>query len=156
METQKSSNGSAEETPKQESNSKQLIEQHVLSGTPFTVIKVDEHWFLAIGKYRLTNQLNTRAEAEAEVHDTSWIRIMQIMKIVCLEHDAEKQLEKTIDRQIIEAATKKSPELQRTPTEQFKRMTELAKERQKDREKFETQNTDGSHITTEFNEKTTD
>lgn len=102
----KSFNGSAEPTHKQESNSNKLVEQFPLSGTPFTIVKVEDHWFLTIGKYRLTNQLNTREEAEAEVHDTSWIRIMQIMRIVCMEYDAEKNLQKTIDRQIIEKATK--------------------------------------------------
>lgn len=99
METQKLSNGSVEETRKQESNSNQLIEQIPLAGTPFTVVRVDEHWFLTIGKYRLTNQLNTRAEAEAEVHDTSWIRIMQVMNIVCKEYHEEMKLQETIEKQ---------------------------------------------------------
>lgn len=95
----KLSNGSVEPTTRQESNSNKLVEQFPLSGTPFTIVKVEDHWFLTIGKYRLTNQLNTREEAEAEVHDTSWIRIMQIMKIVCTEHDAEKKHEKFTEEQ---------------------------------------------------------
>lgn len=110
METQKLSNGSVEETHKQESNSKQLIEQIPLSGTPFTVVRVDEHWFLTIGKYRLTNQLSTREEAEAEVHDTSWIRVMQVMQIVCKEYYEEQKMQEklqaTIERQTEELKKK--------------------------------------------------
>lgn len=120
-ETQGQSNGSAEPTHKQESNSNKIVEQFPLSGTPFTVVKIDEHWFLTIGKYRLTNQLGSREEAEAEVNDASWIRMMQIIKIVILEHEEEKRLETTVEKQ----------------TEQFKKMQKLDEERKKDREKFE-------------------
>lgn len=98
-EEQKSSNGSANQTNKQESNSNKLVEQFAVSGTPFTVVKVDEYWFLTIGKYRITNQLSTREEAEAEVNDASWTRIMQIMKIMILEHAEEVKLEETIKKQ---------------------------------------------------------
>lgn len=96
---QKSYNGSAKETDKAESNSDKIIEQFPIKDTPFTIVKHGEWWFLTLGKYRLTNQLNTRKEAEAEVHDASWIRMMQIIKIVIMEHEEEKQLNETIERQ---------------------------------------------------------
>lgn len=101
METskRKSFNGSAEQTTNNESNSNKLVEQFPVSGTPFTIVKVDEHWFLTIGKYRLTNQLGSREEAEAEVHDASWTRMMVIMKIMIKEHEEEKRLEDTIKMQ---------------------------------------------------------
>lgn len=117
----KSSNGSAEPTHKPESNSEQLVEQIKLSGTPFTIVRIEDKWFLTIGKYRLTNQLNTREEAEAEVHDATWDRMMQIMKIMILEHEDEKKLGETLERQ----------------TDAFKKMQKLSEERTEDRKKFE-------------------
>lgn len=97
--TKKTSDTHAEEITKSNSNSKQLLEQIKIDNTPFTAIKMDDKWFLALGKYRLTNQLGSLEECKAEAQDASWIRIMQIMKIVIKEHEEEQKLEKTINEQ---------------------------------------------------------
>lgn len=97
--TKKTSDTHAEEITKSNSNSKQLLEQVPINDTPFTAIRMEDKWFLALGKYRLTNQLGSLEECKAEAQDASWIRIMQIMKIVIQEHEAEKQLNETITKQ---------------------------------------------------------
>lgn len=99
--TKETTDTNVEKTTNSESNTKQLVEQIAINDTPFTAIKVGENWFLALGKYRLTNQLNTLEECKAEAQDASWIRIMQIMKIMIQEHELEKQLDNTIREQKI-------------------------------------------------------
>lgn len=73
-------------------DSKQLVEQHPIKDTPFSAVKFEDKWFLTLGKYRLTNQLNSKKECETEAKDASWIRIMQVIKIVIQEHETEKEL----------------------------------------------------------------
>lgn len=90
-----------EKTISSQSDSKQLVEQHKIEGTPFTAIKFQERWFLTLGKYRLTNQLGSIEECKAEAEDASWTRIMQVMKIMIEENETEKKLEATIAEQKI-------------------------------------------------------
>lgn len=74
--------GNAKKTDKQDSNSKKLIEQIKIEGTPFTAIKHDTKWYLTLGKYRLTEGMSTFRAVQKESKDASWYRIMQIMNIM--------------------------------------------------------------------------
>lgn len=87
--------GSAKKTDKSNSKSKEMVEQQPIDGTPFTAVRVDEDWFLTMGKYRLTEKLKTIAECVEEAKDASWWRIMQIMNIMIKEHEENKTLERT-------------------------------------------------------------
>lgn len=87
--------GNANPTDKQSSNSNNLIEQKQVDGTPFTAVRVNEDWFLTLGKYRLTDKLKTLGECIEEAKDASWWRIMQIMNIMIQEHEENKTLERT-------------------------------------------------------------
>lgn len=82
--------GTANETDKQKSNSKELIEKIEIEKTPFTAIRQDDKWFLTMGRYRLTQPLDSKEEALAAGVDESWWRIMQIIKIMITEHENEK------------------------------------------------------------------
>lgn len=77
----------------------ELLEQVSIHDTPFTAVKFGKNWFLCLGKYRLTNQLGSLDECKAEAKDASWIRIMQIIKIVIQDHEEQKQLNETIAKQ---------------------------------------------------------
>ena len=79
-----SSNSMDLDNSNESGKTEELIEAHKVEDTPFTIIKYGEKWFLTMGKYRLTEP-GTKKEAEAEVHNTSWNRIMQIMMIVAEE-----------------------------------------------------------------------
>lgn len=94
MELQQSQN-----TVNETHNKDSLIEAVPIDGTPFTAIRTDQVWFLTLGKYRLSEKLNTLQEVKDEALNSSWIRVMQIMRIVVEEYHHEKELEKTIDRQ---------------------------------------------------------
>lgn len=81
--------GTVNETDKPKSNSDQLLEKIEIENTPFTAIKVEDKWFLMMGKYRLTEAL-TKDEVLAASLDESWFRIMQVIKIMIEDHDKEK------------------------------------------------------------------
>lgn len=67
------------------SDSRELIEKKQIPETPFTAIRIEDKWFLTLGKYRLTNPVENYDLIEAEANNTSWERILQIMKIVVLD-----------------------------------------------------------------------
>lgn len=89
----KHSDTNVESTTKQNSNSK-LFEQVPIENTPFTAVKMDDKWFLTMGKYRLSEKLNSLDEVKAEAMDASWMRIMQIMRIM-IEEDKKNNETKT-------------------------------------------------------------
>lgn len=90
---QTTSHGSAKKANKSRSESEQLIEQIPVEGTPFTVVKVEDKWFLAMGKYRLTEPMESKAQALGAAEDKSWFRIIQIIMIIIKQ---DKQDEKDI------------------------------------------------------------
>lgn len=68
------------------SNSDKLFEQLPIDKTPFTAVKMEEEWFLTMGKYRLSEKVKSYEEVEELAKDASWERIMQIM-FICIEED---------------------------------------------------------------------
>lgn len=69
-----------------------IIERFPQEGTPFDIIKLDNKYMLYLGKYRLTEPLETYEEARKEVKDTSWIRIMQIIQAMIEENEYGKEV----------------------------------------------------------------
>lgn len=88
--------GDANATDKQNLKS-ELVEIKPIEETPFTAVKAGENWFLALGKYRLTEPLPTEEACKEEAKDASWLRIMQIIKIMIQEHETEKEKTKGKD-----------------------------------------------------------
>lgn len=80
-----SSLNTTEEQNNKESNSKELIEKRQIPETPFTAIRIEDKWFLTLGKYRLTNPVDSYEAIEADAQNTSWDRLLQIMKIVVMD-----------------------------------------------------------------------
>lgn len=103
MEHEKS-NGNANETTNNKSNSnEELLEQIPVENTPFTVIRQEKDYFVVMGKYRLTEKLETKEQALEAALDESWFRLMQIMRIMIEEYAKEKKE--------LELITKANPEL---------------------------------------------
>lgn len=95
------SNKSEEQLLKKDPTNNELLEQKQVEDTPFTAVRVQDKWFLTMGKYRLTEQLNTYEECVDASKDASWWRIMQIINIMIKEHDNEKNKpEPTIKNQL--------------------------------------------------------
>lgn len=76
----------------------ELIDVTPIEDTPFMVVRHDETYFLALGKYRLTEPMKDKDSVISYAKDTSWAIIMSIMKIVCIEHDAEKEKKEEIKK----------------------------------------------------------
>lgn len=75
--------------------SRQLHAKEEIPDTPFMAVKFGDHWYLTLGKYRLTEPL-TRDQVIQEAYDTSWTRIMQIMQILIDEnYELRQSLKKT-------------------------------------------------------------
>lgn len=71
-------------------SSDQLIEYKPIDGGPFWAAKRDDKWFLLFGKkYRLSNEFNTEEEVIEDSKDTSWYRLIQIMRIIYKEMQIE-------------------------------------------------------------------
>lgn len=69
----------------------QMLEQVAIEETPFTAVRLDEKWFLTMGKYRLTETLQSLEECKEAAKDASWIRIMQIINIMIKENENERE-----------------------------------------------------------------
>lgn len=67
--------------------SEKLIERVEIEETPFTAIKNNEEWFLTMGKYRLTQGMQTLEEVKDNATNTDWFRIMQIIGIMIEEYN---------------------------------------------------------------------
>ena len=67
----------AEEITKQ--NSSNTIDREVLENTPFTVVKLNEEYFGAIGKYRITKMYKTREEVEAKLQPNDWETLLNVV-----------------------------------------------------------------------------
>lgn len=68
----------------------QLIEYVQIENTPFTAVKDQGRWYLTMGKYRLTEELESKEAAIKEGANESWWRIMQIIRIMIDDHDKAK------------------------------------------------------------------
>lgn len=87
--TQENTETSAKKIINSKSNSK-IIDQQPIEGTPFLAVKYGDQYFLALGKYRLTEPLPSLEACIEETKDTSWMRLLQIMRVVAEEFYKEK------------------------------------------------------------------
>jgi len=100
MTTQKSTQDTTPSTTngldRSESGTKgtQLVETIKVEDTPFQILKWDEKYYLTLGKYRLTEALDTEEQAREEVNNVSWFRLLQVMHIVVKEEINEHRQQK--------------------------------------------------------------
>ena len=75
---------------KNEKNTK-LVEFKEVKGTPFTLAKQNEEWYILLGKCRLSEGYGTEKEGEKEAKRVCWNKIMQVISVIITE---EKELNK--------------------------------------------------------------
>lgn len=63
----------------------QLVETIPIENEPFIILKWDEKYYLCLGKYRLTEALDSEEEAREQVYNVSWYRLLQVMHAVVAE-----------------------------------------------------------------------
>lgn len=67
------------------STTEQLTDIKPIQDTPFVAIRVHDKHFLALGKYRLTELLDSYEEVEKETTHITWNRLTQVIAIICNE-----------------------------------------------------------------------
>lgn len=64
------------------STNEQLMEMEKVPNTPFTIVKYNDHWFLTMGKYRLSEPQTDKQTVIESAYDTTWDRLLQVIKIM--------------------------------------------------------------------------
>lgn len=73
-----------------------LVNVTPIDGTPFTAVKAGDKYFLALGKYRISDLKDNAREVIEESTNTTWGMIMSVIQIMILEHESEKVKEQKI------------------------------------------------------------
>jgi hypothetical protein len=76
----------------EETNNEQLVEFKNITGTPFTAVRMEEKWMLTLGKYRMTEELETLEECIKASEEHDWMRIMAVMQVMMKENEELKQV----------------------------------------------------------------
>lgn len=97
--TQKESSLNTTDQHNNNSSNSELLEQKEIPETPFKAVRMEDKWFLTLGKYRLTEPMQTFEQISDDAHRADWTRIMQIINIMILEHEAERMKPKHISQQ---------------------------------------------------------
>jgi hypothetical protein len=66
----------------QNNNDSILVERENVKGTPFTLYKHEQNWFVLLGKYRLSKEFETKEEALEDASRNDWERTMQVVGVM--------------------------------------------------------------------------
>lgn len=69
----------------------ELVERIPIAETPFTAIRIENKWFLTMGKYRLTDPVDSFELIQIEAENTTWDRILQVVKIVLTDELEQRE-----------------------------------------------------------------
>lgn len=87
-----------------EQTNEELTEVIEIKDSVFSLVRVEDKYFLALGKYRLSEPSTDRALVEASVNDTTWERLMSVMHIVATE--AYIEIEKSKEKDVLKGKKK--------------------------------------------------
>lgn len=66
-----------------------LTEVKEIKGSPFVAVKHGDLWFVALGKYRISDDLPSYDACVKDIEDVSWMRILAVMTVVAKEVNNE-------------------------------------------------------------------
>ena len=72
--------------------SSEATEGHQIEDTPFTIVRDGNRWYVMMGKYRLTDNLGSKAESAKNARQITWAKIVQVMGAMMEEYKTEKEL----------------------------------------------------------------
>lgn len=79
---------SVEEEQSREGSSEEIIQRETVEGTPFQVINLNnEGWFLALGKYRMTEPQENKQELIDRVKNKDWNVILDTIAILTMRQE---------------------------------------------------------------------
>ena len=67
---------------KKDERNTELVEKIEVEGTPFTIVKNEELWYILLGKYRLTEGYESKELALDEANTINWNKILQVCIII--------------------------------------------------------------------------
>lgn len=76
---------SADTQDKEKSISKNETAYERVEGTPFALIKEDNAWFIAFGRYRASDLYLTKEQAKKDIKQKDWDLILTTMSIMIEE-----------------------------------------------------------------------
>lgn len=66
-------------------NNDLITDVQALEGSPFTIVKYEDNYFLALGKYRVSDLIADKEEVEAMANDVSWNVLLAVINAVAQE-----------------------------------------------------------------------
>lgn len=76
-------------TPKEAT---ELVGKVEIEGTPFTAIRENEKWFITLGRYRLTPEMDSYDDCAVMAEQAPWPLIMAVMKAMITHEKIETQV----------------------------------------------------------------
>lgn len=76
---------SADTPDKEKSISKNETAYERVEGTPFALIKENDAWFIAFGRYRASDLYKTKEQAKKDIKQKDWDLILTTMSIMIEE-----------------------------------------------------------------------
>jgi hypothetical protein len=67
---------------KKKEKNRELISKTEIPNTPFTVVNIDNEFYGVMGKYRLTEGVETEQKCIELVSEISWNRLIQVILIL--------------------------------------------------------------------------
>ncbi|AXH76973.1 MAG: hypothetical protein [Microviridae sp.] len=110
MEHEKSNGSFDQVTNMDSSKNEKLYESTPIQDTPFQVVKMQEKYFLALGKYRLTDLMDTFEAVEQEVINSTWDLLFRVISVAVTESIIQERI-------IAETVTQKVDLFKTNPTE---------------------------------------
>lgn len=74
-----------------EQTNEELTKVEEIKDSVFSCVEIDGKYFLALGKYRLSELTEVKQEVYDSVNDTSWERLLSVMHIVAKEAIKEQK-----------------------------------------------------------------
>lgn len=72
---------------KSSSENEQLVEREPISGTPFDVVKGTNGWFVAMGRYVISEQHETKAIATKDAKKIDWNKVCAVINVTIANYD---------------------------------------------------------------------
>ena len=57
-----------------------MIEKKPIEHTPFVAVRMDKNWYVTLGKYKVTRELESYEACVALANDTTWDLLMSVMQ----------------------------------------------------------------------------
>ena len=90
------SDGNAKKANSKNSIGEQLVIKEEVSGTPFHIVKSQSGYFVAMGRYRISNEIKTLTLARKEANQINWDKLMTVIGVMLDNYQViREQHEKT-------------------------------------------------------------